>query len=284
MNKSPAFQFYVKDFLTDDKVAAMNMEARGVYITLLSYCWNNNGLTTDREELKEMCGNPINWEKIWKKVGKCFYENSGKLFNKRLDKERIKQGAWKEKSSKGGKESAKIRWGDRGNNKGGYKKVKTKMKAKGNSSSSSPSSSSSSIASSLKPKKDTKVSFMSSTFKNNIIFKWNELAQKHNLAAIMEIKSGSLREKNLRARSADDNFDFVLLIDMINNSPFLLGKTKNPFFVFFDWIIKPTNYQKIIEGNYLDRQSYQRFSGIIQGIKNLEKKYAKEKKNGTKEP
>ncbi len=126
---------------------------------------------------------------------------------------------------------------------------------------------------------------VSSTFKNNIIFKWNELAQKYNLPVIMEITPGSVREKNLRARSADEKFDFDLLIDMIRNSPFLLGKTgKNPFFVFFDWIIKPTNYQKIIEGNYLDRQSYQKFSGIIEGIKNLEKKYAKENKNGTKEP
>lgn len=123
---------------------------------------------------------------------------------------------------------------------------------------------------------------MSSNFKNNIILKWNTLAREHNLAAIMEIKSGSLREKNLRARSADKNFDFNLLVDMINNSPFLLGKTKNPFFVFFDWIIKPTNYQKIIEGNYLDRQSYQKFSGIIEGIKDLKKQHGEARKNESK--
>ena len=155
MNKSPAFQFYVKDFLTDDKVAVMNMEARGVYITLLSFCWNNNGLTNDQEELKEMCGNPANWDKIWKKVGKCFYENGNKLFNKRLDKEREKQKAWKEKSSKGGKKSAEKRWGDKGKSKGGYKKVKTKSKAKGNSSSSSSSPSSSSIPFSKDKPKDS---------------------------------------------------------------------------------------------------------------------------------
>lgn len=128
-------------------------------------------------------------------------------------------------------------------------------------------------------KNKIKKTLMSTSFKNNIIFKWNELAQKYNLAAIIEIKSGSLREKNLRARSADENFDFDLLVDMINNSPFLLGKTKNPFFVFFDWIIKPTNYQKIIEGNYLDRQSYQKFSGIIEGIKDLKKQHEEAKKN-----
>ena len=120
-----------------------------------------------------------------------------------------------------------------------------------------------------------------SQIKINAILKWNKLAQEFNLAPVIDINSRSLRERNLRARSAEKNFDFDLLIDMIRNSPFLLGKTKDPFFVFFDWIIKPTNYQKIIEGNYLDRQSYQRFSGIIQGIKNLEKKYAKENKNGT---
>ncbi len=124
-----------------------------------------------------------------------------------------------------------------------------------------------------------KNTYPSSNFKNNIIFKWNELAQKHNLATIIEIKSRSLRERTLRARSADKNFDFDLLIDMIENSPFLLGKTEKPFFVFFDWIIRPNNYQKIIEGNYLDRQSYQKFSGIIEGIKDLKKQHEEANKN-----
>lgn len=155
MNKSPAFQFYVKDFLTDDKVAVMNMEARGVYITLLSFCWNNNGLTNDQEEIKEMCGNPANWEKIWKKVGRCFYENSGKLFNKRLDKEREKQEYWKKKSKEGGIKSGKTRR-DKAKMKGGLNKLKggsRLVEPKGNHSVSS-SSSSSSISSSLNNKED----------------------------------------------------------------------------------------------------------------------------------
>lgn len=117
--------------------------------------------------------------------------------------------------------------------------------------------------------------YMSTSVKNEIIFKWNKLAQKYGLTAIKEIKAKSLRERNLRARRAEKDFDFDLLIDMIENSPFLLGKTKHTFFVFFDWIIKPTNYQKIMEGNYLDRQGYQKFSGIVEGIKELEEKYRK---------
>lgn len=129
-----------------------------------------------------------------------------------------------------------------------------------------------------KIREDKKNTYMSLNFKNNIIFKWNELAQKHNLPPIKGIEPRSLREKNLRARSAGKEFDFDVLINMVENSPFLLGKTKHAFFVFFDWIIKPSNYQKIIEGNYLDRQSYQRFSGIIEGVKDLKKKHEEEKK------
>ncbi|MBA7602512.1 hypothetical protein ES703_09605 [subsurface metagenome] len=117
---------------------------------------------------------------------------------------------------------------------------------------------------------------MSTSFKNDVIFKWNGLAQKYNLPAIKEIEPRSLRERNLRARSTKKGFDFDLLLDMIEHSPFLLGKTKHAFFVFFDWVIKPSNYQKIMEGNYLDRQGYQKFSGIVEGIKELEEKYRKE--------
>ncbi len=124
-------------------------------------------------------------------------------------------------------------------------------------------------------KKKIKDTHMSASFKNNVIFKWNELAQKYNLPAIKEIKAKSLRERNLKARNAEKDFSFDLLVDMIENSPFLLGKTKHTFFVFFDWIIKPTNYQKIMEGNYLDRQGHQKFSGIVEGIKELEEKYRK---------
>jgi len=142
MKKSPAFQFYPKDFITDDKVAIMNLEDVGAYILLLSYCWENCGLPTDPDELKEMCGNPENWQKIWLKVGRCFYEREGRLHNRRLDEEREKQREWREKSSKGGKRGAKTRWGNKGKNKGGYKMVITKALPKGNSPSSSSSSSS----------------------------------------------------------------------------------------------------------------------------------------------
>jgi len=50
INKPPAFQFYPKDFLMDDKVIVMNLEEIGAYIKLLCLCWNNNGLTKDQKD------------------------------------------------------------------------------------------------------------------------------------------------------------------------------------------------------------------------------------------
>lgn len=136
----------------DDKVAVMNLEQLGAYWKLLCLCWNNDGLPNDENDLKDMCGNPKNWENIWKKVGKCFYECNGKLRNKRLDKERKKQEVWREKSKEGGIKSGKTRR-EKSKSKGGSFKTKGgSTKAEPNPKPPSPSSSS--ISSSIPSSKD----------------------------------------------------------------------------------------------------------------------------------
>lgn len=78
--KSPAFQFYPGDFLSDYKVACMSMEERGAYTTALCHCWLEDGLPLDDPLLAQ-----------YPKVKACFYESDGKYRNKRLDEERYKQ-------------------------------------------------------------------------------------------------------------------------------------------------------------------------------------------------
>jgi len=144
MNKPPAFQFYPKDFLSDINVVSMNMEERGIYITLLSICWLEGWLPNGSTKLQRLCGNPSGWNEAWLNIEPCFYENDGKLYHKRLQIEREKQLKWREKSKIGGIKSGE----SRGKTKGGS----TKLKPKANTSSSS--SSSSSFASSSSPKKE----------------------------------------------------------------------------------------------------------------------------------
>ena len=84
-NKSPAFQFYARDFLADINVQLMNMEQRGMYITLLSYAWLERGIPNDSRKLKLLCNNPGNFEELIIDVLACFEESDGKLYNKRME-------------------------------------------------------------------------------------------------------------------------------------------------------------------------------------------------------
>lgn len=83
----------------------------------------------------------------------------------------------------------------------------------------------------------------------NIKNQWCEFAKAHGLAKIESVERGSKRERALRARLKNPAFDFRKLLDAIAESPFLLGEATD-FRATFDWIIAPSNYQKIIEGNY----------------------------------
>ncbi len=96
-NKSPAFQFYPKDWLTSDEVTMMSNEERGEYITLLCYDWINNGIS---EDMYDGCS---------EKVQRCFNRRGVKYYNKRLVNERKKQRAWRDKCSDAGKKSADLK-------------------------------------------------------------------------------------------------------------------------------------------------------------------------------
>jgi uncharacterized protein YdaU (DUF1376 family) len=104
--KSPAFQFYPADYLSDSNTIAFTAEQDGHYLRLLCLCWLEGSIPIDPrpllkggETISDECLNPIL---------RCFRINRKKtaLVHPRLDAERCKQIAWREKSSAGGKASA----------------------------------------------------------------------------------------------------------------------------------------------------------------------------------
>ena len=59
------------------------------------------------------------------------------------------------------------------------------------------------------------------------------------------------RKKSIKARVAE--YDKQAIMDVFNNilqSPFLLGRNDRNWRCDFDWIFRPTNFTKILEGNY----------------------------------
>ena len=83
---------------------------------------------------------------------------------------------------------------------------------------------------------------------------WNTLPEP--VPKVSRIVKGSTRDTKLRKRIADYGQDKVLqAIDNIRDSNFLCGGGSKGFVVTFDWFIGPENFQKVLEGNYNDKQT-----------------------------
>ena len=76
---------------------------------------------------------------------------------------------------------------------------------------------------------------------------WNELGLKQ----LVKIPSDSKRGVMLRARVREYGVDAVLeAIAKVRDSPFLKGQNTRNWVITFDWLIKPNNFIKVLEGNY----------------------------------
>jgi uncharacterized protein YdaU (DUF1376 family) len=113
-NKAPAFQWYPKDFLTDDAVLAMTNEQVGAYAKLLSHAWlHPDGLSSAPSVLAKMTHCTVQrFERcIWPGVRIKFEQNAnGKWFNPKLEKIRQEQSEYRADRSESGKRGAKARW------------------------------------------------------------------------------------------------------------------------------------------------------------------------------
>lgn len=89
MKTLPYFRWYPADAETDTKYKRMTFAQRGLYHTCLNHSWINVGLPADLDELAGEIGTSRKQlDSLWAAVGKCWYQESGRLFNKRQEEER----------------------------------------------------------------------------------------------------------------------------------------------------------------------------------------------------
>lgn len=112
-DKAPAFQFYVKDWLSDERVQLMSLTEKGAYIDLICFCWNEGSLPLETDRLARLLNLPLpRFTKLWENssLRQCFYVGEdGRLHHKRLDEEREKQDTFRRRQSDKGKASAAAR-------------------------------------------------------------------------------------------------------------------------------------------------------------------------------
>jgi uncharacterized protein YdaU (DUF1376 family) len=93
-DKAPAFQFYPKDFLSDEDQAVMSCEQAGAYIRLICHAWNEGSIPDDAMKCARLAGSePKRFQAhVWPSVRVCFMATEdGRLVHGRLEKEREKQ-------------------------------------------------------------------------------------------------------------------------------------------------------------------------------------------------
>jgi len=126
--RSPAFQFYVNDYLSDINVQLMTAEEEGAYIRLLCFCWQDTDISLPDDDDQLFVLSKLSKggsTKALAAVKKCFNQHptkAGYLTHKRLILEAEKQQKWREKSASGGKKSAE----NKRKSKGGSRVVQPK--------------------------------------------------------------------------------------------------------------------------------------------------------------
>lgn len=85
---------------------------------------------------------------------------------------------------------------------------------------------------------------------DQIAEQWNVL-KDYGITPVRIIGPNTERGKMLRARLRQYGFEsFAEVVEQIKCSEFLQGKNGKAWQVTFDWVVHPSNYAKVLEGNY----------------------------------
>ena len=109
--KAPAFQFYASDFRADAKVSAMTFEEVGVYILLLTFCWTEGAIPSDPKALARLLKTDVRTiERVWPALAPCFTNQGENYIQERMERERAKLAAYRQRAATKGTKGATARW------------------------------------------------------------------------------------------------------------------------------------------------------------------------------
>lgn len=110
--KSPAFQFYPADYLSDMKVRMLSWASRGLYMDLLCFCWREGFIPSDSSAIAQLCGcHDLAIVEPCLELFESHPNDEKKLVHKRLEIERNNQIERSNERSRSGKKGLESRWG-----------------------------------------------------------------------------------------------------------------------------------------------------------------------------
>ena len=106
---------------------------------------------------------------------------------------------------------------------------------------------------------ETKVSSEKAKNWDYYLNSWNDAFNGSNISKIRSLTKSRKQSLRLRIQDRESNKTpeevYCIVLDKIKESRFLNGENNNGWVCNFDWVLKPANWQKILEGNYDNRTS-----------------------------
>jgi uncharacterized protein YdaU (DUF1376 family) len=240
MSKPPAFMLYASDF--DMDTGSWTATQVGVYFRLLMHEWVNGPLPTSMAQLARIARVDVrNMQKMWSaEIAKKFTTDSAGMYvNNRLEYEREKQAIHRELQVKKGEMGAAKRWEGH---------VATAIAQ-------AQPEHSSSLSLSLSKKETTLVPSGTPPCPHlKIIEQYNQILGPYLAQVKPHLWKGKraawlvARWKERESRQSVDWW--VGLFERVKNTPFLIGKNDREWKVDLEWIVKESNFVKILEGKY----------------------------------
>lgn len=119
-DRAPAFQFYPKDYESDEHVKLMDLAQEGAYLRLMSNQWMNGSIPSDICQLAKICRTtPAKMRALWPGLAPCFVVAAeGRLVNRRLERQREEMLSHRAERSEAGRRGANSKWHSHGSANG----------------------------------------------------------------------------------------------------------------------------------------------------------------------
>ena len=244
MSSTPFMQLYPADYLA--KTMDLTTEQHGAYLLILMTMWQHDAkLPNDPVKLARIARmTPAKFRPVWDEISRFFLVEGDKITNPRLTKERKKA---VEKSTK---RAAAGRAG------GQAKALKDNEARLANA---MPMPQHSPDTRVQKEEEDTDVSLSGASHRplddiSKAVHDYNDAAERTGWPKVQKMTDARRRALRSRLKDCGGNDGWKAAMGRAEASDFLCGRSANPWTGFgFDWLAKPSNFTKLMEGNYDNR-------------------------------
>lgn len=234
MSGTPFMPLWVSDFVGD----TLDLEAKevGAYLLILMTMWGRDGyLPNDEKKLQRVARCGRDWPRVWAAIEHYFTVEGGKITQSRLMKELQKVASKREVNAQSGARG------------GGAKALKYKGQPLANATDSlqQPEPYPESKREIGKP-----ISVIADIRHDACMVHFNAVAAQVGWPQVQKMTAPRKAALSQRIRDVGGPDAWCQAIDRAALSPLLTGQTGRGWKADFDWLAKPANFTKLMEGNY----------------------------------